>query len=462
MKFFLSIILAITFKTFVFGQQRMSFEQYMDIVTDHHPMTRTARLQKDYANANKMIAWGAFDPKFSASFDAKNFDGKSYYNLLSTGVKVPTWYGIELKAFYDQNTGSFLNEESSLPSNGLFTLGISFPLAQGFVIDERRFQLKNADIFTKGTDQDRRTLLNDLIYDASIAYLQWQEAYAALAVAKEGLEFANIRLQGTKGAFVGGDKPAIDTLEVYIVKLTRESELISSQQTLENAKLQLNNFLWVDGLLPLEVQDDLAPDQLKPNNLAALADSIMMEGNWLDRHPNIRLAVLKIDQFELEQKLNREMLKPDVRLNINPLVTASNRYLPTGFSSNDFKYGVSAYYPILTRKERGKVRFTQTKINEGNNDLSQKRLSLKIKFDQYINNISLVGSQLDLISQNVNNYRRMLQSENQLFEAGESSVFLVNSREVKFLESRLKEIETISKLIKNRIELIYITAIKAQ
>ena len=45
----------------------------------------------------------------------------------------------------------------------------------------------------------------------------------------------------------------------------------------------------------------------------------------------------------------------------------------------------------------------------------------------------------------VENYKRMLDAERRNFEAGESSVFLVNSRELALVQAELKLIESESK-----------------
>lgn len=54
----------------------------------------------------------------------------------------------------------------------------------------------------------------------------------------------------------------------------------------------------------------------------------------------------------------------------------------------------------------------------------------------------------------VANYNNLLITENEKFDVGESSIFLVNSREIKFLDSQYKMAYIMSKLLNNR--LVYI------
>ena len=435
----------------------LSYRQFIDLVKDHHPMYLSASLQKNYAEANNLMAKGGFDPKMGAFYDRKRFEDKTYFNVLSTGITVPTWYGVEVKSYYDRTEGSFVNDSERLPMNGLFTVGLSFPLARGLVIDERRAELKRAKLFEQSTQATRSLILNDLYYDATLAYLEWQLAKKLIDIAKEGVEFANIRLEGTKSAFTLGDKPAIDTLEIFILKTVREQELLEAEQNLTNARLQLSNFLWIDGVVPMEAGDDIIPVTLDINFLFQETAALQLNDQWLYYHPEINLALLKIKELELDLRLLKEQLKPDLRLNYNPLITANNSYLPVGYNANDFKIGASFYYPLFLRKERGKVRFTNVKVDESEYKLELKKLELKNKFQTYSSNNRTLEEQLKLTTLNVNNYNTMLKAENRLFNLGESSVFLVNSREVSYLQSRIKEAETIFKVLKNRLTMLFIT-----
>ncbi|HMP28764.1 MAG TPA: TolC family protein, partial [Saprospiraceae bacterium] len=365
-------------------------------------------------------------------------------------------YGIELKSYYDRINGEFVNESDKLPNNGLFSMGISFPLARGLVLDERRFELKRAQIFTESTYAMQQLMLNDLYFDASSAYLEWQQAYALLEIAREGLEFADIRFQSTRSLFQLGDKPAIDTLEIFILRNIRTQELIDAELNFSNARFALNNFLWIDGVTPLELNLNTFPESVQKDRFLDNVNLINIKNDWIDSHPDINLTLLKISELQLENRLNRENLKPDIRLNYNPLLTASSSYLPMAYNPNDFKIGASFYYPLFLRKERGKVNFTKAKIYESQYNLSTKRQELTNKFNAYLNNSNSLNLQLDIISQNVKDYNTMLIAENRLFELGESSIFLVNTREVSFLQSKIKELETKIKLIKNRLTALYI------
>ena len=70
--------------------------------------------------------------------------------------------------------------------------------------------------------------------------------------------------------------------------------------------------------------------------------------------------------------------------------------------------------------------------------LQQKRLELTNKVGQYYNDLVNLQQQIDLNEDMVTNYQRLLDAENRKFSIGESSIFLINSREQKLIEAQLK------------------------
>ena len=56
----------------------------------------------------------------------------------------------------------------------------------------------------------------------------------------------------------------------------------------------------------------------------------------------------------------------------------------------------------------------------------------------------------------VENYEKLLEAEIRKFDIGESSLFLINSRESKLIEARIKLISMETKLQKERVSLLYV------
>jgi outer membrane protein TolC len=76
------------------------------------------------------------------------------------------------------------------------------------------------------------------------------------------------------------------------------------------------------------------------------------------------------------------------------------------------------------------------------NNLSQKRIEVENKVRNYYNQVENARKQVNLSLSIVNNTNGMLRAELRKFELGESSIFLINSREQKLFETQLKLIKT--------------------
>lgn len=434
------------------SEVQLTFDEFIKIVRNDHPVVYQAEMLQDMAAANARMARGGFDPKLEADWSHKSYDDKNYYALVSGAVKVPTWYGVELKAGYDRNNGEFVNQSDLIFSRGLWNAGISIGLGKGLVLDERRAALKSAEIYRQATVQDQIIMKNELLFDAADTYLYWQTAAAYLEIAIEGATLAELRFEGTKSSFRNGDKPAIDTLESFISLQARQLDEQKARQDLTNARLAINNFLWIQGQTPLELEEGAVPENLSVELLELPVESLFLRQElFLQSHPELLLYDYKLDQLDLDRRLAIEDLKPDLRVDYNPLVAVAQDALFDEFDPGDFKVGATLSYPLMQRKQRGKLRLIKLKEQHTRYDQAAKRQELSVKLQSYINNIRQAQSQYALLEETVQNYAAMLRGENRKLGIGESSIFLVNIREVKYLDSRYKMIEAGRKMIYNRL-----------
>ncbi|HRO99705.1 MAG TPA: transporter, partial [Flavobacteriales bacterium] len=134
-------------------------EAFVRIVLNGHPMARQAALRPELGEAAVRSARGGFDPVAMASYDEKSFDEKNYFTLLDAGLKVPTWYGVELFAGFQENTGDQLNPQALTPADGLLKVGGQLSLGQGLFIDQRRATLRRAEAYLRATQAEQEQML---------------------------------------------------------------------------------------------------------------------------------------------------------------------------------------------------------------------------------------------------------------------------------------------------------------
>ena len=122
MRFILTVVL-IGFSLAGFSQTEdlsnvLRFDEYLGFVKKFHPIVKQAELVIDESQAKLMKSRGAFDPKIEVDYDKKKFKNTEYFDRLNGTFKIPTWFGVELKATFEENTGDYLNPESFVPQDG--------------------------------------------------------------------------------------------------------------------------------------------------------------------------------------------------------------------------------------------------------------------------------------------------------------------------------------------------------
>lgn len=428
----------------------LDWNAFRGLVLSKHPEARQADLLRDQASAALFRAKGGFDLKSYADFNAKNFKDKNYFRHFDGGLKLPTWGGLELKGSYTWADGVFLNPETSLPSVGQAAFGFNWTLGQGLMIDERRADLKAANAGLGQAEAERAAGLNNLLFEAAKYYYEWVLAQNQLAVVQNALVQARIRHEGIREGFIQGERAAIDSLESFIQLQNRQLDVNFAQTDLQNAAIALSNFLWPDAervVLPESLGNApmLSEGTFPPPLPESLQDMLQTA---VPKHPDLRYYRAKLQVLEVERRLKQEKRKPILDLSYS-LLGNGFAFFPAvsdrgpAVLVNDIKWGLSAAYPIPNRKARGDLQITQIKIAQTDLELRQKRQSIENKTRQYANELVLLSQQITLYRDIVTNYRALLDAETEKFNLGESSIFLINTREQRWLEAQIKYLKLI-------------------
>ena len=410
-------------------------------------MSQKADLKLKLAEAELLGAKGILDPVVSSDWNQKNFDDKLYYRQFRAKLQLPTRLGIDVVGGYENTDGVFLNPEDNTDNFGLWNVGVEVNVLQGLIVNERRTAIQQAKVFQELALNEQQIILNDLVYNASSAYLIWQHYYYSEIVLRENISIASIYSDNTKQSFLSGEKTAMDTLEAYILYQDAISFLQKNELGLIKSRQQVENFLWFDEQ-PITLQQTTIPEDYK-NQFFATPTNLSDAG--LANHPIILAALNKLSYYEIEQRLKREKLKPKLKLKYNPLLATSDNSVRPSFSLNDYKWGFDFSMPLLLRSERANVQRGEVKVEEIKLDIQNKRNELQNKIESSRQQRIVLQEQATLLDQNLENYKRLLDGENEKFNYGESSVFLLNKRQEKYIDGQLKIIEI---YIKQQLELL--------
>lgn len=430
----------------------LTYKEYVFNIINEHPIAKSALLKEKIAKAKLLNAKGGFDPSLISNIDQKQFKDKEYYTIFKNKITIPTPIGVNVTGGFNNNSGVFLNPENTITGSGLWSAGLEINVLQGLLTNPRRTALKQAKFYQDVAKSQQQQLLNELIYKASTAYAEWQQYSSIYKTLEKNVALSKLYLNNTKSALVSGEKTAIDTLEAGVYLQNSKIELLKYQQLLTQKKLKVENNLWLDNL-PIGLKENIKPEQ---NRIATEISKIELDKN-LDSIPLIAEKIGKKEILLLKQKLNREKLKPKLKLKYNQLLSTKKENLNPNFDIDDYKWGASFSIPLLFRSERGKYRESKYKVEEINYEIAYKKTEVKNKIIANQQNQLALTQQINLLEQNIKGYQKLLNAEVLRFDYGESSMFLINKRQEKLIESELKLLSSQNKLITNYLDYLLLT-----
>lgn len=432
-----------------------------ELMMSNHPVVKQAALLSEMAKAQVAQARGKFDPALQAEFRKKYFGNTDYYNAWNSFLKVPLWLaGADLKLGYDRNTGKYTNPETTTSTAGLSSVGISIPLGQGLIIDERRSVLRQAKAMLTYAEADQVKQINSIWLSAVKDYWNWYYANQQFKLLQEGVQLAQKRFEAIALQTQLGDKPPIDSVEAAITVQERRAQLAKYTVELLNTKLLLSNHLWNTNQEPLELPNFAIPvitneNKLTPNKL--VLDSLLMQAK--QQHPELIKLNSKGQQLNIEESYRKEMLKP--KLNVAGNLISSRRNFNEDIASyydfniNNYKLGVEFAMPLFLRTERNKLKEVRLKQDQLAYDQLVTARNIQNDITTKFNDLTGYSSQIKLQRLSINNQQTLLTGELQKFDLGESTLFIINNRESKLIDMKVKQEDLISTYNKAIAELYY-------
>ena len=434
----------------IFAQQSytvLPLPDFIAKVKQHHPLAKVAAITEEKAIANIQVAKGAFDPVIDVEANAKTFNGKNYYRYNNGEFKIPLPVG-DFKTGIENNAGQLLNSE--VTSGRSSYVGLEIPLAKGLIIDKRRAALQQARIALNENKQQRSMMMNDLLLDAYTSYNDWAGSYKLYSIFSEYVNISGDRLRLVKIGFVNGDRAEMDTTEAFIQMQNFMLLKNDAYMALNTAIFQMNNFIWDEKQMAQQLQDDIIPDTLVLNETIQLQSLYNLVNESNTTNPFLLQYRYKLQGLEVERKLKFQQLLPEINAKANILNRGFNpiKNAAIPLLENNNKWGIAVKIPLFFRQGRGEYKIAKLKLEENGLYFKQKIIETENKIKNYYNLVTVLQIQIATANIALLNYNTLLKNELLRFSNGESSLFLVNSRENKLLEIKQKIIELQVKLLK--------------
>ena len=433
--------------------QTLNAEQVLTLIRNYYPIVRQSNIGIEKTKAEILNARGNFDPMLNFYGSQKTYKDINYYEGFSSEIMIPTWYGVDVFAGANNLSGTQLDPTDSKGANSF--LGVNIPLAKNLLIDKRRAALRQAKLFNSMAEVEKTLIINDLCMDAMESYWIWVKTYQTYKVVENNVKVNEKRFELVRKSFINGERPAIDTLESLTQLMSFQYQKNENWLAFQNAGLQLSAYLWISDNQPYQLPETVIP-QSNWENETIIANFNLSLSNLLavanQNHPNLKIYDFKIDVLEIEKKLKYQDLLPKIDFRYNFLTKGygiQNTLIEAAPFQNNYQMGLKVSVPLLFSQGRANYKLAKLKIEDTKLDQSQKQLSITLKIKSYYNEFVNLKNQVGLQTKNYDNYRLLVRAEETRFANGESSLFLINSRENKALEALEKLIELKTKYYKS-------------
>ncbi len=408
----------------------------------HHPSVRQAAAARDQVRAEALAARGGFDPYLSAIWDTKRFKGIGYYDELDARLVVPTPWGVDFKLGWERAAGQIINPERATPGEGLLSFGVMLPLGPRLLTDERRTARDQAEIARDAADAERDAAVARVLQAAARDWGQWAESERRARIATEGVELARFRLSALRRRVETGDAASIDSVEANAELTARELLRLDAVAAARIARAVAEAWWWKPDGSP-----DAFPAAAQPAERAELGserEALAVDGDRLRflvaRHPLVQQATARWRQAEAARRLAATGILPSASVELSGLAAGSSfgDINAPSLTGDDSKFSGNVRLPLFPRREVGRLRAAEARARATGLERDRLRRDVEVEAQRALIELEVVDAQLDRQESLVAMQRQLLAAEQQRFEAGESSLLIVNLRERALLDERLR------------------------
>ena len=401
-----------------------------------HPTVVAASADVDSASADLLAAEGIFDPTLRARGDVEGGNYLAGTADAAADVLTPLW-GTRVEGGWRMGVGDFPIYDGKKKTNdfGEFRLGVSVPLLRDGAIDSRRATLAKLRIEQQARQEALRQTRLEVARVAASAYYDWVGAGARLAIDENLLELALTREGQLRRRADAGDVPAFEVQDNSRLIASRQGRVITARRALERTALTLALYLRDDDGVPRAPTRPQLPSSssLSPLSPAPTRDALLTQA--LQQRPEARRGQLVLEQLAVDDDAATNQLLPGLSLTAAisqdvggtsaPLSSSSSVWNPDPKTRGlpDGKVGLSFDLPIPQRAARGRAALVNAARDRA-------RALLQLVNDR-------IALEVDDVTQAWQAADERGVTTAAEVEAGDSTLLLVNLREVAAAEARV-------------------------
>lgn len=424
----------------------MTLEDVLQSSSRHYPSIQKSRAGVEAQEGRLQSAKGAFDwelnnksiSRISGFYDGDYTDSQITRRLSDSATRIYGGYRISDGGF------PVYEDERVTLTGGEFNAGVALALWRNRIIDEERFVFTDAELELKQKNLDVLLTQLGVQYDAMQAYMDWLAAGKMVNVAQGMLDLALKRQSAFRQRESKGDIATIYLTEnqQYIAK--RRADVNEAKRILENRASKLSLF-WRDAKgMPIqptikEMPADFPKQQSFTINLA----------REIERARTLRPELIKLD-IGLQRERNKLALGENKLMPKVDIIAEGARDQGAGDvrrrGGMEGKIGLNISIPLQRNTGEGLVKQSQATIKQLEQDTRLLNDQITTEIQIAANNFHAATMNVKLTQQESDATNTMEKAERERFNSGAVDFFVLNMREERAAEAKLKNIEARLKL----------------
>ena len=428
----------------------------LDTAREHFPAIQSAVQQTLIEEGRLLTALGAFD--LALEQDGKVwasgfYDGLSLDNKL---VKPLPWSNAKAFAGYRVTNDDFPVYQQELVTNdgGEFNVGLVFSLWRDRAIDDRRFKVSKAELDIEQAEIELFLARLQTQRSAAKAYWEWVAAGQRLIVYQALTGLAEKRMVGLEGRVKAGDVARIYLTENRQNLLRRRAIMRQAELDFQAAGIELSLYLRDSTGEPRIVAKELLP-QAFPSPQAGVDDPTALAENILAKRPELQQIENRLSLEGKRLALAENALLPRVDLGVKASHDIGNgSRTREGFESI---IDLSISIPLERRTGRGQVSTARAAMEKLKWDrtLTENRLTTQII--KLATSLNAARDFVAITGEEAEQAILLEEAERIRFSAGDSDFFVVNLREERSADARIRNLQSLLRYHRSRAELQAIT-----
>lgn len=397
----------------------------------------TLKAQQDLIEEARALATsnrGVFDPRLigrsyaqpEGGYQREYFDVALEVPIEDSAVKLYTGYRI------GRGNWPVYYQEDLTNRDGEWRLGLSLPLLRDFTLDDKRLKLYQSELEITKKKLTKELMQVKVIEEARLNYWEWVRLSKLLNINNMQLSIAKERQKALEHQERLGDLERIKLVENKQQILLRENLVQQTKRELEKAAVNLSLYYRDANGKPIVLRQQessktnkaLNQYTLKTNNLSYL----------YSYHPELKLINVHRRQLLLALKYAYNALKPEFNLNLYTEQDYGEGTPALGVRS--YNIGLHYQIPLRQRKAKGMIKAAKDSLNALAHNERFIKDTLYNKTNALLLDLSKNAVSYSLEQEQAIVSKRVLDAEVEKFNAGTSSLFLVNQREQKYAEEQ--------------------------